>query len=152
MLDKSGVPLLREFLRLWTNYKIMAKCLKGFFQYLDRGTLDRIGGPPLSDMSICCFHDLVGVGSFFTWKFCIFSRIIHLFIELYSYSVIQVSNVLYQRLTDATVFLVCWTDLHTSLFIDKMHFQVSRVLCFVSICPFFICLKKVPQISTICLF
>lgn len=160
-MNKNGVPLLREFLRLWTNYKIMSKCLRGFFHYLDRGTIDRIGGSALSDMSNCCFHDLVrdgssscGVGSFCAWKFCIFSRIIQLFIELYSLSIIQVSKVLHQRLTNATVLLVCWADLHTSFFIDKMHFQVSRVLCFVPIVSpkyTFICLKKSPQTSNIVL-
>ncbi|KAL8553808.1 hypothetical protein ACS0TY_002189 [Phlomoides rotata] len=59
LLGKNGVPLLREFIRLWTNYKIMSKCLRGFFQYLDRDTFDPIGAPSLSDISIYCFHDLV---------------------------------------------------------------------------------------------
>ncbi|XP_019168415.1 PREDICTED: cullin-1-like isoform X1 [Ipomoea nil] len=57
--DKNGAPLLSELRRLWANYKSMVKCLGGFYLYLDQRFSDRETAAPLSEISVCCFHDLV---------------------------------------------------------------------------------------------
>nr|GMD07907.1 cullin-1-like isoform X1 [Ipomoea batatas] len=57
--DKNGAPLLSELLRLWANYKSMVKCLGGFYLYLDQRFSDRESAASLSEISVCCFHDMV---------------------------------------------------------------------------------------------
>lgn len=57
--DKTHIHLLYELWNMWTKYKVMAKCLGGFFLYLDRHFVEDRKAVSLSDLSICCFHDLV---------------------------------------------------------------------------------------------
>lgn len=57
--DKSHIFLLYEIWNMWSKYKIMAKCLGGFFLYLDRYFVEDRKAASLSDLSISCFHDLV---------------------------------------------------------------------------------------------
>ncbi|XP_031130077.1 cullin-1-like isoform X2 [Ipomoea triloba] len=57
--DKNGAPLLSELLRLWANYKSMVKCLGGFYLYLDQRFSDRESAASLSEISVCCFHDMI---------------------------------------------------------------------------------------------
>ncbi|KAJ9552549.1 hypothetical protein OSB04_016594 [Centaurea solstitialis] len=57
--DKTHIYLLYELWSMWTKYKVMAKCLGGFFLYLDRHFVEDRKAVSLSDLSICCFHDLV---------------------------------------------------------------------------------------------
>lgn len=59
LVDKNGAPLLIELLHMWAKYKKMAKCLGGFFLYLDRHGLDGKNVDSLNDISVRCFHDLV---------------------------------------------------------------------------------------------
>ncbi|KAI3448612.1 hypothetical protein Pfo_005277 [Paulownia fortunei] len=59
LLDKNGVPLLIELLHFWANYKVMVKCLRRFFLYLDRQIAERKTAAPLSDTSVCSFDELV---------------------------------------------------------------------------------------------
>jgi hypothetical protein len=49
---------------MWANYKVMTKCLLGFFQYLDYHFVSRRHVPSLNDLAILCFHNLVSVLSF----------------------------------------------------------------------------------------
>lgn len=60
-MDKNGAPLLIELLHMWEKYKKMAKCLGGFFLYLDRHGLDGKNVDSLNDISVRCFHDLVSI-------------------------------------------------------------------------------------------
>ncbi|KAH7845650.1 hypothetical protein Vadar_004371 [Vaccinium darrowii] len=53
---KNGASLLKELTNMWANYKLMAKCLGGFFLYLDRPYKTSTS---LSDVSIRCFRNLV---------------------------------------------------------------------------------------------
>ncbi|XP_074326845.1 cullin-1-like [Apium graveolens] len=53
--DKYDSSLLLELTNMWARYKKMANCLRGIFQYLERGQT----GDSLIQMSACCFHDLV---------------------------------------------------------------------------------------------
>ncbi|KAM4119144.1 hypothetical protein ACJW30_03G037800 [Castanea mollissima] len=57
--DKHGAYLLIELLQMWKNYKVMTKCLLGFFMYLDHHFVSRRSIPSLNDLAILCFHDLV---------------------------------------------------------------------------------------------
>lgn len=57
--DKTHVFLLNEICNMWARYKVMAKCLGGFFLYLDRHFVEERKTASLSDLSICCFHDMV---------------------------------------------------------------------------------------------
>ncbi|KAK3041989.1 hypothetical protein RJ639_002297 [Escallonia herrerae] len=61
LMDKNGAPLLTELLHMWAKYKVMVKCLGGFFLYLDRHFADGKSAAPLRDVSVVCFHDLVFV-------------------------------------------------------------------------------------------
>ncbi|XP_028108822.1 cullin-1-like isoform X4 [Camellia sinensis] len=54
--DKNDASLLIELTNMWAKYKVMAKCLGGFFLYLDRH--EKIDAS-LNDASVRCFHDLV---------------------------------------------------------------------------------------------
>ncbi|KAE9458994.1 hypothetical protein C3L33_09095, partial [Rhododendron williamsianum] len=53
---KNGASLLKELTSMWANYKSMAKCLGGFFLYLDRPYRTATS---LRDVSFRCFRDLV---------------------------------------------------------------------------------------------
>ncbi|GKD99868.1 cullin-1-like protein isoform X1, partial [Tanacetum coccineum] len=44
---------------MWAKYKVMAKCLGGFFLYLDRHVTEDNSATSLNSLSICCFHDMV---------------------------------------------------------------------------------------------
>ncbi|XP_055816728.1 cullin-1-like [Solanum dulcamara] len=57
--DKSGASLLAEFLRAWTNYKAMVKCLGGFFLYLDKKCTDQKSSAPLKEVALSCFQNRV---------------------------------------------------------------------------------------------
>lgn len=57
--DKAHVFLLNEICNMWARYKVMAKCLGGFFLYLDRHFVEERKTASLNDLSICCFHDMV---------------------------------------------------------------------------------------------
>ncbi|XP_071733647.1 cullin-1-like isoform X2 [Rutidosis leptorrhynchoides] len=57
--DKRNVYLLNEVCNMWARYKVMAKCLGGIFLYLDRHFVEKKKTDSFSDLSICCFHDMV---------------------------------------------------------------------------------------------
>ncbi|KAK4378945.1 hypothetical protein RND71_000807 [Anisodus tanguticus] len=57
--DKSGTSLLAEFLRVWTNYKAMVKCLGGFFHYLDKKCTEQKSSVPLKEVALSCFQNRV---------------------------------------------------------------------------------------------
>ncbi|KAK4339641.1 hypothetical protein RND71_041103 [Anisodus tanguticus] len=57
--DKSGTSLLAEFLRVWTNYKAMVKCLCGFFHYLDKKCTEQKSSVPLKEVALSCFQNRV---------------------------------------------------------------------------------------------
>ncbi|KAE8010219.1 hypothetical protein FH972_006606 [Carpinus fangiana] len=59
LYDKYDAYLLVDLLQMWANYKVMTKCLLGFFQYLDYHFVSRRHVPSLNDLAILCFHNLV---------------------------------------------------------------------------------------------
>ncbi|XP_059440547.1 cullin-1-like [Corylus avellana] len=59
LYDKYDAYLLVSLLQMWSNYKVMTKCLLGFFQYLDYHFVSRRHVPSLNDLAILCFHNLV---------------------------------------------------------------------------------------------
>ncbi|KAK9292997.1 hypothetical protein L1049_020980 [Liquidambar formosana] len=59
LMDKHDAPLLIELKQMWGNYKAMAKCLSGFFLYLDRHFISTYKLASLNDVSVHCFRDLV---------------------------------------------------------------------------------------------
>ncbi|XP_059648517.1 cullin-1-like isoform X2 [Cornus florida] len=59
LVDKNDASLLIELLRMWTNYKVMTKCLGGLFLYLDRHFPNGKNAASLNDVSVQCFRDLV---------------------------------------------------------------------------------------------
>lgn len=62
LVDKDGAPILIELCNMWSNYKVMAKCLGRFFLYLDRHYACGKTAESLKDISIRCFRDLVCSG------------------------------------------------------------------------------------------
>ncbi|KAF5463404.1 hypothetical protein F2P56_019322 [Juglans regia] len=57
--DKHDACLLADLQQMWTNYKVMTKCLSGFFLYLDHHFVVRRNLPSLNDLATISFHNLV---------------------------------------------------------------------------------------------
>ncbi|KAK9073909.1 hypothetical protein SSX86_006503 [Deinandra increscens subsp. villosa] len=57
--DKTQSFLIYEVWNMWTKYKVLAKFLGGFFLYLDRHFTEDRKTASLSELSTCCFRDLV---------------------------------------------------------------------------------------------
>nr|XP_043628522.1 cullin-1-like isoform X2 [Erigeron canadensis] len=57
--DKRHIFVLDELCNMWAKYKVMAKCLGGFFLYLDRHFVEDRKASSLNDISVLCFHDMV---------------------------------------------------------------------------------------------
>ncbi|KAI3901505.1 hypothetical protein MKW92_016571 [Papaver armeniacum] len=57
--EKHDEFLLRELEMRWINHKIMVRWLSRFFFYLDRYFIARRTLPPLNDVGILCFRELV---------------------------------------------------------------------------------------------
>ena len=57
--EKHAEFMLRELVKRWENQKVMVKWLFTFFQYLDRYFIVRRSLPPLNDVGLMCFRDLV---------------------------------------------------------------------------------------------
>ncbi|XP_040861298.1 cullin-1 isoform X2 [Glycine max] len=51
--------MLRELVKRWANHKIMVRWLSRFFHYLDRYFIARRSLPPLNEVGLTCFRDLV---------------------------------------------------------------------------------------------
>ncbi|KAF9669943.1 hypothetical protein SADUNF_Sadunf13G0017200 [Salix dunnii] len=58
-VDKHDALLLREFILMWSNYKLMTKWLCKFFESIDRHFVPKICYCSLTDISNNTFHDLV---------------------------------------------------------------------------------------------
>ncbi|XP_050227494.1 cullin-1-like [Mercurialis annua] len=57
--EKHDEFMLMEVVKRWTNHKIMVRWLSRFFHYLDRYFIARRSLPPLHDVGLLCFRDLV---------------------------------------------------------------------------------------------
>ncbi|KAJ3669563.1 hypothetical protein LUZ60_011513 [Juncus effusus] len=57
--EKHDEFMLRELVRRWTNHKVMVRWLSRFFFYLDRYFIARRSLPPLNEVGLTCFRDLV---------------------------------------------------------------------------------------------
>ncbi|CAM8989792.1 hypothetical protein QQ045_008861 [Rhodiola kirilowii] len=57
--EKHDEFMLRELVRRWGNHKIMVRWLSRFFYYLDRYFIARRSLPPLHDVGLTCFRELV---------------------------------------------------------------------------------------------
>ncbi|CAN6676928.1 unnamed protein product [Malus baccata var. baccata] len=57
--EKHDEFMLRELVKRWTNHKIMVRWLSRFFHYLDRYFIARRSLPPLNEVGLTCFRDLV---------------------------------------------------------------------------------------------
>ncbi|XP_058723439.1 cullin-1 [Vicia villosa] len=57
--EKHDEFMLRELVRRWANHKIMVRWLSRFFHYLDRYFIARRSLPPLNEVGLTCFRDLV---------------------------------------------------------------------------------------------
>ncbi|KAD6453837.1 hypothetical protein R6Q59_015626 [Mikania micrantha] len=57
--EKHDEFMLRELVRRWSNHKIMVRWLSRFFHHLDRYFIARQTLPPLYDVGLACFRDLV---------------------------------------------------------------------------------------------
>ncbi|KAK4586758.1 hypothetical protein RGQ29_023787 [Quercus rubra] len=51
--------MLRELVKRWANHKVMVRWLSRFFHYLDRYFIARRSLPPLNEVGLTCFRDLV---------------------------------------------------------------------------------------------
>ncbi|KAL3749382.1 hypothetical protein ACJRO7_010486 [Eucalyptus globulus] len=51
--------MLRELVKRWGNYKVMVRWLSRFFYYLDRYFIARRSLPPLNEVGLTCFRELV---------------------------------------------------------------------------------------------
>ncbi|KAK8480421.1 hypothetical protein V6N13_131013 [Hibiscus sabdariffa] len=60
LINKQGENLLREFVVIWSNYKLMARWLCRFFEYLDRFFIPQhIELESLNGISFSCFREMV---------------------------------------------------------------------------------------------
>ncbi|MFS7922632.1 putative cullin [Helianthus anomalus] len=59
LIEKHDEFMLREFVRRWSNHKVMALWLSRFFHYLDRYFTYRRSLPTLNEVAFACFRDLV---------------------------------------------------------------------------------------------
>uniref|UniRef100_A0A7N0UII2 Cullin-1 n=1 Tax=Kalanchoe fedtschenkoi TaxID=63787 RepID=A0A7N0UII2_KALFE len=57
--EKHDEFMLRELVRRWGNHKVMVRWLSRFFYYLDRYFIARRSLPPLHDVGLTCFRELV---------------------------------------------------------------------------------------------
>ncbi|XP_044498351.1 cullin-1 [Mangifera indica] len=57
--EKHDEFMLRELVKRWTNHKVMVRWLSRFFHYLDRYFIARRSLPPLNEVGLSCFRDLV---------------------------------------------------------------------------------------------
>ncbi|GMN46436.1 hypothetical protein TIFTF001_015620 [Ficus carica] len=57
--EKHDEFMLRELVKRWANHKIMVRWLSRFFYYLDRYFIARRSLPPLNEVGLTCFRDLV---------------------------------------------------------------------------------------------
>ncbi|KAG0472152.1 hypothetical protein HPP92_016698 [Vanilla planifolia] len=57
--EKHDEFMLRELVKRWSNHKIMVRWLSRFFYYLDRYFIARRSLPPLNEVGLTCFRDLV---------------------------------------------------------------------------------------------
>ncbi|KAH8489984.1 hypothetical protein H0E87_025270, partial [Populus deltoides] len=57
--EKHDEFMLREQVKRWANHKVMVKWLSRFFHYLDRYFIARRSLPPLNEVGLTCFRDLV---------------------------------------------------------------------------------------------
>uniref|UniRef100_A0A1D1Y4D0 Cullin-1 n=1 Tax=Anthurium amnicola TaxID=1678845 RepID=A0A1D1Y4D0_9ARAE len=57
--EKDGEFMLRELVKRWANHKVMVRWLSRFFHYLDRYFIARRSLPPLNEVGLTCFRDLV---------------------------------------------------------------------------------------------
>ncbi|KAF7813662.1 Cullin-1 [Senna tora] len=57
--EKHDEFMLRELVKRWANHKIMVRWLSRFFHYLDRYFIARRSLPPLNEVGLSCFRDLV---------------------------------------------------------------------------------------------
>ncbi|KAK9065572.1 hypothetical protein SSX86_014973 [Deinandra increscens subsp. villosa] len=57
--EKHDEFMLRELVRRWSNHKVMVRWLSRFFHYLDRYFIARRSLPPLNEVGLSCFRDLV---------------------------------------------------------------------------------------------
>ncbi|KAJ0092241.1 hypothetical protein Patl1_25099 [Pistacia atlantica] len=57
--EKHDEFMLRELVKRWANHKVMVRWLSRFFHYLDRYFIARRSLPPLNEVGLSCFRDLV---------------------------------------------------------------------------------------------
>lgn len=57
--EKHDEYMLRELVKRWSNHKVMVRWLSRFFYYLDRYFIARRSLPPLNEVGLTCFRDLV---------------------------------------------------------------------------------------------
>ncbi|CAL9085779.1 unnamed protein product [Musa textilis] len=57
--EKHDEYMLRELVKRWLNHKVMVRWLSRFFHYLDRYFVARRSLPPLNEVGLTCFRDLV---------------------------------------------------------------------------------------------
>ncbi|KHG15267.1 Cullin-1 -like protein [Gossypium arboreum] len=57
--EKHDEFMLRELVKRWTNHKVMVRWLSRFFHYLDRYFIARRSLPPLNEVGLTCFRELV---------------------------------------------------------------------------------------------
>ncbi|XP_058082248.1 cullin-1-like [Magnolia sinica] len=57
--EKHDDNMLRELVKMWSNYRVMVKWQSRFFGYLDRFYVPRTKHASIYETGICCFRDLV---------------------------------------------------------------------------------------------
>ncbi|KAF3795761.1 Cullin-1 [Nymphaea thermarum] len=57
--EKHDEFMLRELVKRWSNHKVMVRWLSRFFHYLDRYFIARRSLPPLNEVGLTCFRELV---------------------------------------------------------------------------------------------
>jgi cullin 1 len=71
--EKHDEFMLRELVKRWANHKVMVRWLSRFFHYLDRYFIARRSLPPLNEVGLTCFRDLVCHGWVLLYVFFLYS-------------------------------------------------------------------------------
>jgi cullin 1 len=94
--EKHDEFMLRELVKRWANHKVMVRWLSRFFHYLDRYFIARRSLPPLNEVGLTCFRDLVCHGWVLLYVFfCILCWQRKYFLSIASWAIVPIETTFY---------------------------------------------------------
>lgn len=119
--------MLRELVKRWSNHKVMVRWLSRFFYYLDRYFIARRSLPPLNEVGLTCFRDLVWHPFFWLMAFPLYEKCLDPSLVLS----FQVYNELHTKVKEAVIALVSMASL-MCIYLQLLFLPDSRsnMTCF----------------------